>query len=224
MNTREFTEPRHPGEAILSEANFHRSREVVTIAQGQTIAPGTVLARLAVVDGVVARAAPGAGNAGNGVLTLGDPAVSSRVKDGVYTVTCTEASANGGTFDVADPDGKSIGAAKVGVAFNKAVKFTIADGATDFAAGDRFTITVQADIEGYRHVAYDQDGADGSEVPDVIAIYGAATGEGETTNIAVIARDAEVNDHCIVWPAEITPAEKADAVQALEGKGIIVRS
>lgn len=39
-----FTEGRHPGEFILSEANGQRSRETVTIASGSgVIAPGAVL-------------------------------------------------------------------------------------------------------------------------------------------------------------------------------------
>lgn len=43
-----FTEGQHPCGAILSEANFHRSRDVVTVASGQgKLPPGTVLAKAA---------------------------------------------------------------------------------------------------------------------------------------------------------------------------------
>ncbi|WP_099863731.1 head decoration protein [Pararhizobium haloflavum] len=39
-----FEEGRHPGEFLLSEANFHRSRGKATIAAGAgVVAPGTVL-------------------------------------------------------------------------------------------------------------------------------------------------------------------------------------
>jgi len=39
-----LTEGRHPGEAILSEANFHRSRDSITIPAGTGVVPaGTVL-------------------------------------------------------------------------------------------------------------------------------------------------------------------------------------
>lgn len=217
-------EGRHPGEFIMTEAKGQRSREAVTVAESQTIEANAILAKLAVAADVVATAAADAGNTGDGVMTMADPAVSTRVKDGVYTVTCIEPAADGGTFDVINPDGKSIGAAKVGVAFDKAVKFTIADGATDFAAGDQFTVTVEADPGDYEHVAYDPGGSDGSEIPDAIAIYAVTTGAGETKPVAVIARDAEANDHCIAWPSGITAVQKANAVQALEDKGIIVRS
>lgn len=42
-----FTEGRHPGEFILSEANFHRSRGKVTIASGSGVfEPGTVIGKI----------------------------------------------------------------------------------------------------------------------------------------------------------------------------------
>ncbi|TIQ18900.1 MAG: head decoration protein [Mesorhizobium sp.] len=218
------TEGRHAGEFLLSEANFHRSRENATIAFSQTLLDGTVLGRIAAVSGVVASAAADAGNTGNGVMTLANRAISSKVKDGVYDVVCTATAANGGTFDVTDPTGRSIGKATVGVAFNKEVKFTIADGATDFVVGDRFAVTVAVDAEDFQYVAYNPAGADGSEVAVAIAIYGVVTPADATAAIAIIARDAEVNGHQIEWPAGITAAAKADAVQALEARGIIIRN
>lgn len=43
-----FNEGQHPCSAILSEANFHRSRDIVTVASGQGKLPaGTVLAKAA---------------------------------------------------------------------------------------------------------------------------------------------------------------------------------
>lgn len=43
-----FSEGRHPGEFLLSEANFHRSRDDVTIASGSgVLEPGTVLGKVA---------------------------------------------------------------------------------------------------------------------------------------------------------------------------------
>lgn len=218
------SEGRHPGEFLLSEANFHRSRENATIAFSQTIIPGNILAQIAVVAGVVATAAADAGNTGgSGALTLANPAVSTKVKDGVYNVICTEPAANAGTFEVLDPAGKSIGKATVGVAFNKEVKFTIAD-ATDFVAGDRFTITVAADQDDYQYAAFNHAGTDGSEVPAAIALYGVTTPADATARIAVIRRDAEVNGHCLEWPAGISAGAKADAIQTLEALGIIVRN
>lgn len=217
-----LTEGRRPGEAIMSEANFHRSRSNVVVAAEQTIEANGLLAKKAVAaDVVVSQSYAGTGN---GVLTLADPAVSSKVKDGAYTAVCVTAAANGGTFRVEDPSGKLVGNATVGQAFDKEIKFTIADGATDFVVGDTFTITVAADAEDYQHVAYDPAGTDGSEVPVAYSIYAVETGAGETKQTAVIDNDAELNGHCIAWPEGITAAQKADAEQALRAAGIKVRN
>ncbi len=42
-----FTEGRHPGEGLFSEANGHRSREVITIVAGSgVVGPGTVVGQI----------------------------------------------------------------------------------------------------------------------------------------------------------------------------------
>lgn len=44
-----FTEGRHPAEFLLSEANFHRSRDTITVASGSgKIAPGMVLGKVTI--------------------------------------------------------------------------------------------------------------------------------------------------------------------------------
>jgi len=216
-----LTEGLRPGEFIMNEDPGNRSREAVTIAAEQVVTPNMVLGKIAVAAGVVVTQA--FAGTGNGVLTVADPAVSTKVKDGDYTVVCVTAAANGGTFRVEDPNGKSIGNATVGAAFDKEIKFTIADGATDFVVGDTFTISVAADAEDYQYVPFNQDGTNGSEVPAAIAIYGVETGVGETAKITAIVRGCQANGNCIAWPSDITAAEKANANQALEKLGIIAR-
>ncbi len=83
-----------------------------------------------------------AGNTGDGVLTLANPAFGAGVKAGVYQAVFIEPATNAGAFIVEDPDGIQVGEGNVGVAFDGVVKFTIADGATDFVAGDGFDVTV----------------------------------------------------------------------------------
>lgn len=216
-----ITEGRHAAEFVLSEGEGGISRDSIKIAASQTIKPGTVLGKRAVVAGVtIAQSFAGTGD---GVLTFADPAVSSKVKDGVYTAVCTVAAADGGRFRVEDPDGKHVGDAVVGAAFNKEIKFTIADGAADFAVGDRFDITVAANADDFEYGAHDPAAADGLEVADAIALYGATTGVGESATISGITRLAEVNGNLLTWDGAITSAQKADAIQALEAKHIIVR-
>jgi len=180
-----LNETTHAGGFILSEANGNRSRENGVLNSGQDLAAGTVLGQLLVGTG-----AAGAGNIGDGVLTVGAigsqvlegvytltcikagkaddtavaaagtsaayagntgdgtitaaPATGAGAKAGVYRITCIEPGANVGTFSVQDPTGKEIGIATVGVAFATQITFTIANGATDFIAGDGFTVTVAA--------------------------------------------------------------------------------
>jgi len=217
-----LTEGRRPGEAIMSEANFHRSRNNVVVAPEQTIEANALLAKKAVAAGVVVTQS--FAGTGNGILTLANPAVSSKVKDGVYTAVCVTAASDGGTFRVEDPNGKFIGNATVGQAFDKEVKFTIADGSVDFAAGAIFSLTVEADAVDFQHVGFDPTASDGSEVPVAYSIYPVETGDDETKKTAVIDRDAELNGHCIAWPEGITPAQMADAEQALLAIGIKVRN
>ncbi len=219
-----FTEGRHAAEFVLSEAMRSFSRDNITIAVSQTIVPGRVLGKRAVVADVVATAAADAGNtASSGALTLADPAVSSKVKDGVYQIVCTEPASNAGTFEVVDPAGQLIGKATVGVAFNKEIKFTIADGSGDFVAGDRFTVTVQADSQDFEYAAHDPAATDGLEVAAAIALYPATTGESATVDIAAITRHAEVNGNLLTWKTGISAADKANGIQALADKGIVIR-
>ena len=85
-----------------------------------------------------------ADNAGNGTLTLATPAYnSSTVLAGVYRVVFTSESANGGHFEVYDPNGEFIDYGQVGTAFNNQIKFTIADGTVDFNIGDAFDVAVR---------------------------------------------------------------------------------
>lgn len=86
--------------------------------------------------------AAAAGNTGNG--TIGTLSIGAGVKVGVYQIICVEPVTNLGTFEVEDPDGVIIGRAIAGTAFAGPIGFTIADGSTDFVAGDRFTVTVVA--------------------------------------------------------------------------------
>jgi hypothetical protein len=87
-------------------------------------------------------AAKAGGNTGTG--TLGALTSDNDAVTGAWRVVCTTPQADGGVFAVYRPDGTFDGVAVVGVAYNSAhgVNFTLADGGTDFAAGDEFVVTV----------------------------------------------------------------------------------
>jgi hypothetical protein len=141
----ELTEEQHKGEFLVTEANGSLSRESATVLSGQNLKPGHVLGKVAVGT---ATGAAVSGNTGNGAISA--VSAGATAKPGVYTANCIEPATNGGTFSVEDPDGVNVGTAAVGTPFAGPVNFTIADGATDFVAGDRFTITVAAGSGKYK--------------------------------------------------------------------------
>lgn len=217
-----LTESARPGEAIISEGNFHISRENGVVALNQTVLRNGLVGRVAIPAAVdVTQSFSGTGN---GALTPASPAVSSRVLDGAYTITLITAAANGGVFKVERPDGTEIGNATVGTPFNKEIKFTIADGATDFVVGDAFKFVVAADEADFQVVAYNPVGTDGSENAYGYSIYGMVTDGTKTQKTALLVRDCELNAKCIEWPVGITAAQKADAAQALAANHVILRS
>ncbi len=142
----------------------------IVIGSGQNLVRGACLAKknavtTYAVDEVTAEA--GATNTGDGVLTLANPSYGTGVKAGVYKVVFIDASPNLGAFIVEDPDGIFVGSGDIGVAFTGVVKFTIADGLYDFAAGDYFNITVAMTTtvtpsDGYYYL-WDTDLSDGRE-------------------------------------------------------------
>lgn len=94
-------------------------------------------------SGTPTSAAKTGGNTGNGTLTM--DATTPRqagCQVGVYTVRCTAAATDGGTFAVTDPGGHVIGTVAVGSTFSTQLKFAIADSTTDYVIGDGFDITV----------------------------------------------------------------------------------
>jgi hypothetical protein len=105
----------------------------------------------------------GADNVGNGVL--GTITAGSKIETGTYVLICTAAATDAGTFSVRSPSGELLPDLTVASAYSgDHINGTLADGATDFAVGDRFDI----------YVNY--------EVPIGTALYGAADGKVSDTS------------------------------------------
>jgi hypothetical protein len=195
------------------------------VAESQEFDPGTILGRSAVAANVTSAAAADAGNtSGSGAITLdGTAPVAPNAKNGKYRAVCIEPGTDGGIFAVYDPDGVEIGKVAVGATFNNQIKFVIAD-ATDFVAGDAFTITVGIEEADYQHKALDLDGTAGENLASAIAVYGAKTGAGETAKIAAIVRGpAQVRLADLTFPDGITAPQKAEVLNQLAALGIIAR-
>jgi len=210
-----LTEVQHTGEFLVTEANGSLSRETVTVLSGQNLKAGHVLGKVAVGT---ATGAAVSGNTGNGVI--GTVSAGSTAKAGVYTAACIEPAANGGTFTVEDPDGVNVGTAVVGTPFAGPVNFTIADGATDFVAGDRFTITVAAGSGKYKE--YNPANTDGSQTA-VAILYAAVDATAADTEGVVIARHAEVNAAELVWFSGADANQKSAGLAQIKTNDIVAR-
>ena len=190
-----FNEGRHPGEYLVSEANGSRSREqiVVNAGAGKLVA-GTVMAKRSSANSA-GSASAGGGNTGNG--TFGTVTATNDAITGTYVITITEAATNGGTFEVVDPNSNVVGEGSVGVGFSAGgISFTLADGSTDFAVDDTWTVAVVAGQGEW--VAYDDDGTDDGRRIAAGVLYAGVDATEADANAVVHVRDCEVIEAALV--------------------------
>lgn len=209
-------------DVVKTEGPNRISRDEGILASGTSALvsiPGLVVGKIA--TGAATPAAKSGGNTGNGVITM-DPTtpVLTGAKPGVYTARVIAIATNSGTFRVTDPDGFVLGDVAVGATFSNDVKFSIADGATDFALGDGFDITVATGSGKY--APFNLTGNNGSEKPVAILLE-TVDASAADKRVVLLARHAEVVLQSLVWPVGITTTQKAAALAALETKGIVAR-
>lgn len=211
-------------------SDFTRAAFTLLAGDGGTrkAAIGTVLAMTFGVSAVDVSQAADAGNTGDGTLALADPAFTSSVKAGVYTVVCTTGGADGvSKFRVEDPQGNQVGTATGGAAFAKQIKFTISGGAADFVEGDKFTVNVAIDLGDATNkvVAWDPAASDGTERIWGICLADIEADDGvDNQNGLALRRGPSIVDGGeIEWPDGITAAQKEAAILDLEAMNIIVR-
>ena len=180
----------------------------VTLLSGENIVRGTVLGK--VTYGAATPAAYAGNTGGSG--TIGAVTTGAGTKVGVYNLVCIEPGTNAGKFTVEDPDGITVGVATVAVAFSGGgLGFTISD-ATDFVAGDGFTITVAAGSGKYRKAA--SANTDGSAAPVAIAAsdVDATAGDKEL----VIYTRGDFNEQALTFGTGVTAVSSRDALKALD--------
>jgi len=210
-----LTEGQHKAEFIVSEANGSLSREVIKVLAGQNLQAGHVLGKVGIGT---ATGAAVSGNIGNG--TISDVSAGVGVKAGTYGVTCIEPAANGGTFAIEEPGGVIIGSAVVGTPYVGQIIFTLNDGATDFAAGDRFTIAVSGGSGKYKE--YNPANTDGSQTALVVLLDRTDATAADRDAVAIV-RQAEVNAAELFWFAGATSAQKTTGAAQLKSQLIITR-
>jgi len=217
-----YTEANNLGDVLKHEAPNLYSREAVTVLAGsgadRALAVGEVIAKRTKSTVTVTA---DAGNTGDGVATLADPALGAKAEVGTYALTCIAAAANAGTFEVLTPSGYNLPDLTVVQAYaGDHVNLTIADGATDFAVGDKFTVDVSGDG---KVVALDPTAVDGTHEAHGIMGADVTAPDGTDAEGFAVVLDAILADHAIAWPTGITSAQKDAALADLEARGILVR-
>ena len=210
-----LTEGQHKAEFLVSEANGSLSREVIKVLAGQVLQAGHVLGKVGIGT---ATGAAVSGNIGNG--TISDVSAGTGVKAGTYGVTCIEPAANGGTFAIEEPGGVIIGSAVVGTPYVGQVNFTLNDGTTDFAAGDRFTIAVSGGSGKYKE--YNPANTDGSQTAVAVLLERTDATAADRDAVAIV-RQAEVNAAELFWFTGATANQKAAGLSDLQNQTIIAR-
>lgn len=182
-----------------------------TVSASQTASSTTITA-------TAASAAAFAGNTGTG--TVGAITVSAGAKPGAYALVIVHPSTDAGTFTVEDPDGVVIGVGTVASPFSAGgLAFTVSD-ATDFVAGDGFTITVATGSGKY--CAYDDGHTDGSEVACAVLLSAADATSADAAGAAVV-RLAEVKKSVLKWDAAVDSTAKTTAYAQLAAVNLIAR-
>ncbi len=215
------TEANNLGDVLKHEAPNLYSREAVTVLAGagadRVLNVGAVVARR--TRSSVAVTAD-TGNTGDGAATLADPALGASAEVGAYRLTCITSGAMG-TFRVLSPKGYLLPNLVVDTAYEgDHINLTIADGATDFAVGDEFTVDVSGDG---KVIALDPSAVDGSSEAIGIAAFDVTAADGTDAEVVAILRHAVLADSTIVWPAGIPEGQKNGAIADLEARGILVR-
>jgi hypothetical protein len=208
-------------------AEYGYCKKVVIVNQSAaTLAVGSVLGSFIASPVGTAGAVVGTGNGAMGAITM------TSNKDlvlGTYTLKIVKAVANAGDFVLLDPNGKVVGNGQVGTAFSQAgFAFTLADGATDFVAGDYIPIVVTGTVK-YKLV--EATATDGTEVARVVLV-GDSTGKplsvtvaaNTDTNVLVIYRGpVGVADDALAYGASVNTADEIATAEAqLEAAGIDV--
>ena len=191
----------------LFAGNFPVHTGSVTLLAGEgSLLRGAVLGKVTKGAATIAAGA----NTGNGVA--GAVTLLSKAIVGVYTLTCIAATANAGTFRVLDPNGNRLADLTVAAAYNNGhFSVTIAAGATDFAVGDSFTVTIDAGSGKYRLV--NSANTDGSNVAEAVLAEDKTVGTSDVTNVPIY-ETGDFNSAALTFGGTDTYTTHADTLKS----------
>lgn len=195
-------------DSLIVDASSIETKEVTIVIGGGPLSRGSLLGK------IIAGAATGGAVVGTGNGTIGTITRGKKVKVGNYVATCIQVVTNGGLFQVKNPLNEIVGIARVGVAFaSPEINFTIADGGTDFALGDAFTIAVAAG-SGHYQLA-DQDAVDGSANADCVLAEDVAANAGAAKAHVPVYTSGVFNRNSMIFASGETYATYEEELRKL---------
>lgn len=207
----------YDGAFLVSEANGGRSRDAGLIdnstAADVLYNAGLVMTQTASGSATVAK---GASDVGNG--TASGASVLAGAIYGTYLLTAISAT----EFTVQDPGGAFLAPLTVGAAYADEIGLTITAGTTAFAVGDSFTVSVVATQGNWASWT-------GGTFTTLGILYNRIyVPAGSARNVAIVTRDAEVNQLEVQFDPAVTGAGNAatliaNAFAGLATVGIIAR-
>ncbi|WP_157218677.1 head decoration protein [Flavisphingomonas formosensis] len=214
-----LVELRHEGGYVVWDpSDGMLTREAIVLASGAGVCTAGLVLGALLTGGAGVATAIGT-NTGNGAM--GAITVGSSAKLGDYDLEIVEPAANAGAFVVRDPDHNLVGHGTVGVAFNGGgLGFTLADGATDFVAGDTFKITVTGAL---KYQAYDPTVTTGLERAAAILWSGRRDAtSADRRAVANVRGPMKVQAAELIWGANVTTQQhQTTALAQLAKLGIL---
>lgn len=196
------------GDYILSQAPGTRSLENAILDEGQNLEAGTVLGQI--------KSAVGAKISGTGDGTVGAVTLGPDAEVGTYVLTGKTEAGNAGTFSVRSPSGQQLPDLTVAAAYaGTHINLTVADGANDWDTGDVIHVTVT----GGNYTQLAPAATDGSQKAAGMLHESVDATDGDLACV-VFVRDGEVKAEALIWPAAITDAQKAVALDQIKARGI----
>lgn len=187
---------------------------------------GAVLGSYLASPTATAGAVVGTGNGAMGSITM---TASAHLVVGTYTLKITKAVTNAGDFELLDPRGRVIGLGQVGTAFSQAgFAFTLADGSTDFVAGDYIPITVAGTV---KWKLVEATATDGTQIARAIYLSNALGNYGDTvlaattdtTVLGLVRGPAIVAKEALTYGTSVSTAALKNVLYAqLQDIGILV--
>jgi len=211
-----ITELGRVGDVILSEIGekINFDRDVITVANGTGISSiGQVLGKSTTGSSVSAPAGAGVAGANTGTGTLIVDATTPVLEDarpGTYRVVLIKATADAGTFQVYDPQGKVLGtivsAITTPATWTDEIKFALLTiHASDFVIGDAFTVTVTTIS---KYVQLNPTAIDGSQYAAAVLLAPiTAPLTADTPFVALTRGPVVLKSTGLVWSAGMSAAQ-----------------